>query len=128
MCIRDRCCHGSPISLVVANVYMEKFERRAFSSAPLKPRYWFRYVDDTFVMWNHREKDSAGFWHTSIVFTCGSSSPWKERQTINWPSVLSWFLEGPMAAYVTKYTGNQHTRTDTSTSCPITIRVKNEQF
>ena len=38
---------GSPVSAVVANLYMEHFETLALSSAIRKPRMWKRYVDDT---------------------------------------------------------------------------------
>jgi hypothetical protein len=38
---------GSPLSPVIANFYMEDYEKAALESAPLKPRCWFRYVDDT---------------------------------------------------------------------------------
>ncbi|XP_072051908.1 uncharacterized protein [Amphiura filiformis] len=39
---------GSPVSPVVANLYMEFLEQHALASAPLdcKPRLWKRYVDD----------------------------------------------------------------------------------
>ena len=44
---------GSPLSPVVANLYMEYFERIALTNAIDKPRVWVRYVDDTFVVWQH---------------------------------------------------------------------------
>ncbi|XP_076390580.1 uncharacterized protein LOC105662853 [Megachile rotundata] len=48
---------GSPISPVVADIYMEYLENYILNNAPLKPSQWFRYVDDTFVVWSHgREK------------------------------------------------------------------------
>jgi hypothetical protein len=42
---------GSPLSPVIADFYMEDFEQRALDLAPHKPFCWFRYVDDTFVIW-----------------------------------------------------------------------------
>ena len=40
---------GSPVSHIVANLYMEYFEQMALSTAPT-PRFQHRYVDDTFVI------------------------------------------------------------------------------
>jgi len=39
--------------LVVANFFREDYEERALAQATHKPVCWFRYVDDTFVVWLH---------------------------------------------------------------------------
>ena len=40
---------GSPISPLIANIFMEEFEVQALSSFP-HPSLWLRFVDDTFVI------------------------------------------------------------------------------
>ena len=49
---------GSPISPIVANLYMENFETRALQSSPNPPLLWKRFVDDIFVIMKkgHREE------------------------------------------------------------------------
>ena len=37
---------GSPLSPVIANIYMEYFESLAIPSSPTLIKWWFRYVDD----------------------------------------------------------------------------------
>ena len=46
---RDGAAMGSPVSPVVANIYMEMFEDLALRTE-LAPRIWRRYVDDTFCV------------------------------------------------------------------------------
>ena len=48
---------GSPISPIVANLYMEDFEIRAISSAVHLPSIWKRFVDDTFVVMESSRKE-----------------------------------------------------------------------
>ncbi|XP_053989899.1 uncharacterized protein LOC128882340, partial [Hylaeus volcanicus] len=66
---------GSPLSPLAAEVFMEDFEKRALASAKMKPTHWFRYVDDTFVIWPHGREHLDTFFkyidefHTNIKFT-----------------------------------------------------------
>ena len=41
---------GSPITPIVAKLYMEEFEIRAINTAEHPPRIWMGYVDDIFVV------------------------------------------------------------------------------
>ena len=49
---------GSPVSAVIANLYMETFEEQAIESAPSKPKIWKCYVDDTFTILDRDRVDS----------------------------------------------------------------------
>ena len=40
---------GSPLSPIIANLFMEHFKQKALKSASLKPKVWFHYVDDAFT-------------------------------------------------------------------------------
>ena len=62
---------GSPVSPIVANIYMVAFENRAISTALHHPRMW-RNVDDTFVIQHQSHKEFLRHINTldpSIKFT-----------------------------------------------------------
>ena len=76
---------GSPVSVVVANLYMEALEQEAMATAPphIRPRIWLRYVDDVFeVVKKDSEEDISIVWiglaasvsHTSLRKTGSSPS------------------------------------------------------
>ena len=43
---------GSPLSPIVANIYMDFFEKEALQSFPLQPKWWIRFIDDTNINWS----------------------------------------------------------------------------
>ena len=47
---------GSVVSPIVSNLYMEQFNRDVLQSATIPPRYWFRYVDDTWGIQHQANK------------------------------------------------------------------------
>jgi hypothetical protein len=65
----------SPLSPVITNFFMEDFEKTALEQAAHKPIYWFRYADDTFVIWPHGQEKLTEFLnhlyglHKKIQFT-----------------------------------------------------------
>ena len=49
---------GSPVSAVIANLYMDSFEEQAISTSSYKPRIWKRYGNDTFIIIHRRSVHS----------------------------------------------------------------------
>ena len=71
----DGAAMGSPLSPIVANLYMEHLEQAALRTTMLPPKLWLRYVDDTFVVWPHGQEELNRFHehlnrqHPNIKFT-----------------------------------------------------------
>lgn len=71
----DGVAMGSPLSPVVANLFMEDFEDMALRTSALQPKCFWRYVDDTFFVWPHgrdslnRFLDHFNCLHPNIKFT-----------------------------------------------------------
>jgi hypothetical protein len=71
----DGVAMGSSLSPVIANFYVEDFEKTTIEQATHKPACWYRYVDDTFVIWPHGQDRLQDFLnhinglHKKIQFT-----------------------------------------------------------
>ena len=70
---------GSPISPIVANLFMEDFEVKAINTAKNPPKMWKRYMDDTCVILDSTRKEEF-FQHINsidpkIQFTCEDPTP-----------------------------------------------------
>ena len=70
---------GSPISPIVANLYMEDFETKAISSAVHPPSIQKRFMDDTFVVIESSRKeeflDHINNMDPHIYFTTEDAKP-----------------------------------------------------
>ena len=65
---------GSPISPIVANLFMEDLEVQAIRTSPTQPSLWKRFVDDTFTIIKKEDRSSflqhLNSIHQNIKFTC----------------------------------------------------------
>ena len=60
---------GLSLSVVLANAYMEHLEESVLNTATCKPTIWRRYVDDTFIIWNHGA-ESLDIFHQHLNSFC----------------------------------------------------------
>ena len=74
--LHDGVAMGTPLSPIVANIYMECFEKLALDTAAVaKPKLWLHYLDDTFFIWEGSRDELDTFLHylnsirSSIQFT-----------------------------------------------------------
>jgi len=110
---------GSPLSPVTVNFFMEDFVKKAIEQATHKPVCWFRYVDDTFVIWPHGQEKLREFLnhlsgpHNKIQFTMET----EEGHLL--------FLD--IDIYRKADIGNPHIPISTYTIIPITILLTNNQ-
>ena len=80
---------GSPLSPVLANLYMGYFEEMALGSTSLKPSMWLRYVDDTFILWPHQEDVQILLDHMNSIRPSIQFTMEKEQEQITLPRCIS---------------------------------------
>ena len=99
---------GSPISSIIANLYMEAFEKQAISTAPHPSSLWKGFVDDTIVLFKKTQKDSfishINSIDEKILFTMEDS-----RNDGSMPFWTPWSHQVQMAVWVQRYTEKQPT-------------------
>ena len=57
------CAMGSPVSPIIANLCMEVIEELAISTYSVPPKFWKRYVDDSFII---IKKDAVSSFHNTL--------------------------------------------------------------
>ena len=66
---------GTKMAPSYANIFMDRLERRLIENAEVKPRSWWRYIDDIFIIWTEGEEklrrfiDYLNSAHGTIKFT-----------------------------------------------------------
>ena len=60
---REGAAMGSPLSPIIADIFMEALETEVLNNITPAPTHWYRYVDDTFVVWPHGKDKLPGFLH-----------------------------------------------------------------
>jgi hypothetical protein len=119
---------GSPLSPVIANFYMEGFEKKAIEQAAHKPTCWFIYVDDTFVIWPHGQEKLTEFLnhlhglHNNIQFTTEKE---EEGHLPFWDTYVHRKTDSP---FVTESIASPPIPISTYIRTHITISQTNSQF
>ena len=75
---------GSPLSPVLANLFMEFFESELLPTLPVQPPLWVRYVDDILIFWPD-ELDFQEFFHgvNNLVPSIKFTVEWEEGGKIS---------------------------------------------
>ena len=103
---------GSPITPIVANLYMEYLEQKALSTAPHPRRFW-QGLWMTPLSSTRRSTNKTSF-NTSTVLTLPSGLQWRTTRRMG-PSPSWTPLSNPrlMVTYPSLCTGNPHIQTST---------------
>jgi len=117
----------SPLSPVIANFYMEDFLMKTIEKATHWPACWYRYVDDTFLIWPQEQEKLMDFLnhlngiHNKIQFTI------EIEEAGHLPLMdIDIYMKIDCSLWH-KSIGNPPTQTSTYTKIPITILPTNTQ-
>ena len=110
---------GSPVSAVVANLYMEFFEELALRTAPARPRIRKRYVDDTLTLVMKGDVDELLVHLNSIRPSIKLTTELEEGGSI--PFLDTRVTRKVMVNLMQLYTASLRTRTCTYTSAHTTL-------
>ena len=77
---------GSPLGPLLANIFLSHFEEKWVRSNNTRPSIWFRYVDDTFTLFDNNNAANQllhylNSCHANIKFTV----EFEENNTISFP-------------------------------------------
>ena len=115
----DGAAMGSPLSPIITNLFMEDLEQRVIQSAPLQPKLWVQYVDDTFVIWTHGKEELRAF-HEHLNQQCPSIQFTIEEEKEERIAFLDVCMKRQGDKMSTAVYRNQHTQISTSLSAPTT--------
>ena len=74
---------GSPLSPVLANLFMEFFESELLTTLPFRPPFWARYVDDVIIFWPDGEDFQDFFTRLNeLVPTIKFTTEWEQNDVL----------------------------------------------
>ena len=74
---------GSPLSPVLANLFMEYFECELLPTLPNQPSFWARYVDDIIIFWPDNQNFQQFFARiNSLVPSIKFSTEWEKEDVL----------------------------------------------
>ena len=87
---------GSPLSPVLANLFMECFESEMLVTLPFRPPFWARYIDDIIIFWPDSEDFQDFFTRVnSLVPTINFTTEWEQNGSLyakcgRWHPEVDW--------------------------------------
>ena len=132
---REGAAMGSPVSAVVANLYMEFFEELALRTAPARPRIWKRYVDDTFTLVKKGDVDELlvhlNSIHPSIKLTTeleeGGSIPFLDTRVTRKVDVTVYFKPTHTDRYLHFSSHHPYPRQERTGKVPLRPRQEHHE-